>query len=660
MLKPELADCIRMLAADAVQRASSGHPGMPMGMAEAGLVLFARNLKYDASKPDWPDRDRFILSNGHGSMLQYAVLHLTGYPRMSMAQLRRFRQLGSCTPGHPEYGCAPGIEATTGPLGQGLAAGVGMAAAEEILAAEFGTKLVNHRTWVFVGDGCLMEGVGQEAASLAGHLGLGKLVAVFDDNSITIDGATDLSRSEDVGAKMAASGWEVQQADGHDIGAVSEAFARAARGGSQPQFVALRTVIGKGSPNKAGQAAVHGAPLGAEEVAATRTALGWKHGPFCVPEKLLAQWRGFGLRGRAQRRSWEARVAAAPAAVRKEFLRRLKRSLPAGLAGEAAAFRRKIAAQKQTVATRKAGNMALQFYARQLPELVGGSADLTASNLSRTGEMKTFVAGRPGNYFHYGVREFAMGAAVNGMFLHGGLRPYGSTFLVFSDYMRGALRLAALMRIGSIFVLSHDSIGLGEDGPTHQPVEHLASLRAIPNLRVLRPADVVETLECWELALECAGAPSVLALSRQGVPVVRLSAGNTNRCARGAYVLNDPGDRDLTILSTGSEVHLAVQAAAQLAKEGLRTAVVSMPCWELFDLQPRAYRAKVLGSAPRIAVEAGCKFGWARYVGADERVIGLECFGESAPAADVFYHCGITTKAVIALGKKVARKPART
>ena len=626
-----------------------------MGMAEAALLLFARHLKYDAAAPSWPDRDRFILSNGHGSMLQYALLYLTGYKKIDLAQLRRYRQLGSRTPGHPEYDLSSGIEATTGPLGQGIAMGVGMALAEARLAAEFSSALVNHRTWIFAGDGCLMEGIGQEAMSLAGHLALGKLIVVFDDNGITIDGATSLARSEDVCAKVAACGWQVSRVDGYDLAAIDAAYAQARQKASQPHMIALRTEIGRGAPSKAGTAAVHGAPLGAVELAAARKRANWSQPPFVVPPKLLAKWRSFGVRGRALRMRWEARLSAAPTKVKAELKRRLRHALPASLTRSAAAFRRRIAATPAGTATRKSSLAALDFYAAQMPELIGGSADLTGSNLTKAVTMTAYTPAKPNRYIHFGVREFAMAAAVNGMFLHGGLRPYGGTFLVFSDYMRNALRLAALMRIGSIFVLTHDSIGLGEDGPTHQPIEHLASLRAMPNIFVFRPADAVETAECWELALRSKSTPSVLALSRQGLAQIR-SEGGPNLCARGAYILESCSDRrDVSILATGSEVELALAAARALAKEDIHAVVVSMPCWELFAQQPASYRAAVLGTAPRIAVEAGSKFGWASFVPNEDNIIAMTGFGESAPAKQLYQHCGITSAAVADRARQAVR-----
>lgn len=650
-LDPEgfaLANCIRALSIDAIEAAKSGHPGAPMGMADAATALFRDHLKFDASAPDWPDRDRVVLSNGHASMLLYSLLHLTGYSDMSIDELRNFRQLGARTAGHPEYGHAKGIETTTGPLGQGIANAVGMAMAERALGAEFGTGLVDHHTYVFLGDGCLQEGIGQEAISLAGHLGLGKLIVLYDDNQITIDGPTSLSFSEDVPGRLRACGWHVLECDGHDIPAVSAAIAEGKAETGKPTLIAMKTVIGYGAPSKAGTASAHGSPLGAEEAAAAKAALGWEAAPFEVPDDLAAEWRAIGARGGAARKDWEARLAASP--DRAEFSRRMARELPAGYDAALAQARAALFAEPQKIATRKASQVALEALAPALPELIGGSADLTGSNLTRVPAVdRQYSRAEPGRYVGYGVREFGMAAAMNGMNTHGGLIPYGGTFLVFSDYARNAIRLSALMGVGTIYVMTHDSIGLGEDGPTHQPVEHLTSLRAIPNLYTFRPADVVETLECWDIAIRSRGTPSVLALSRQGVPQLRLDAGDENQSAKGAYVLRSFGEgRDLTLLATGTEVSLAVEAAETLAERGLGVAVVSMPSWELFEAQPADYRADVLGSAPRIAVEAASTYGWARYVDSEEDVIGMRGFGASGPAEDLYRSFGITREAIVA------------
>ncbi|WP_078059082.1 transketolase [Tropicimonas marinistellae] len=655
-LNPEnfaLANCIRALSIDGVEAANSGHPGAPMGMADAATVLFRNHLKFDASAPDWPDRDRVVLSNGHASMMLYSLLHLTGYEDMSIEQVRNFRQLGSKTAGHPEYGHAKGIETTTGPLGQGLGNAVGMALAERALAGEFGADLVDHHTYVFLGDGCLQEGIGQEAISLAGHLGLGKLILLYDDNGITIDGPTSVSFSEDIPGRFTACGWHVQSCDGHDANALDAAIAAAKAETGQPSLIAMKTVIGFGAPNKGGTEGCHGSPLGAAEAAAAKEALGWTAAAFEIPEDLAKAWREIGSRGAFVRAEWESRLAAADPAKRAEFDRRMARALPAAFDTAVTEARAALFEAPQKVATRKASQMALEALAPALPELIGGSADLTGSNLTRVEAVDSqYSRETPGRYVGYGVREFAMGAAMNGMFAHGGLIPYGGTFMVFSDYVRNAIRLSALMELGTIYVMTHDSIGLGEDGPTHQPVEHMAALRAMPNLLAFRPADAMETLECWEIALRSKNRPSLLALSRQGVPQLRVDAGAENLSARGAYVIKSFGEgRDVTLLATGTEVSLAVEAAEKLAADGLGAAVVSMPSWELFEEQDAAYRAEVLGDAPRVAVEAAGKFGWTRYVASEADVIGMETFGASGPGPELYEHFGITAEAIIARAK---------
>ncbi len=656
----QLANCIRALAIDAVEAANSGHPGAPLGMADAATVLFARHLKFDAAHPDWADRDRFVLSNGHASALLYALLYLTGYQDMTIDEIRAFRQWGSKAAGHPEYGHAKGIETTTGPLGQGIAGAVGMAMAERRLADEFGADVVDHHTYVLCGDGCLEEGISQEAASLAGHLGLGKLVVLYDDNGITIDGSTTISFSEDIPARFRACGWHVQTCDGHNIGALDQAIAAAKAATTRPSLIAMRTVIGFGAPNKAGKESSHGAPLGAQEAAATKAALGWTAPAFEIPDDLLTRWRQIGSRGAAARQAWQDRFAAQPVARRDEFERRISGALPSGYPNAVEALKRELFAKPQKVATRRASQIALEAITAAAPEMIGGSADLTGSNLTRVKAVDSqFTRSQSGRYVGYGVREFAMGAMMNGMVTHGGLIPYGGTFLVFSDYARGAIRLSALMGIGTIYVMTHDSIGLGEDGPTHQPVEHLASLRALPRLLVFRPADVVETLECWDVAVRSRHRPSLLALSRQAVPQLRGHDGDDpteNRVASGAYVIRSFGGnkRDVTLLATGTEVSLAIEAAEVLAKDGLSVAVVSMPCWELFEAQPKTYRQSVLGSAPRVAVEAAGKFGWTRYVESEEDVIGLDDFGASAPAERLYAEFGITREAIVAKAKALA------
>jgi transketolase len=650
----DMANAIRALAMDAVERAKSGHPGMPMGMADVATVLFTRFLKFDAAAPDWPDRDRFVLSAGHGSMLLYALLHLTGYPGVTMDELRNFRQLGSMTAGHPEYGHIPGVETTTGPLGQGLANAVGMALAERLLAARLGDRIVDHYTYVIIGDGCLMEGVSHEAISLAGHLRLNKLIVLFDDNRISIDGPTELAVSDNQVERFEASGWAAMRADGHDPEAIAATIERARRS-AKPTLIACRTVIGYGAPTKAGKASTHGSPLGAEEIAGARDKLGWMHAPFEVPAPVLAAWRVCGARGGSVRKAWAERWQGLDPKNR-EAVEHPARTAATAIAEAISAAKKAAAGTTAKKATRVWSEATLDRLIPALPALVGGSADLTGSNNTRIKDQPVVAAGSfAGSYIHYGVREHAMAAAMNGMALHGGLIPYGGTFLVFTDYCRPAIRLSALMRQRVIYVMTHDSIGLGEDGPTHQPVEHLASLRAIPNLNVLRPADGVETAECWELAVRPGDTPSILALTRQPVPNLRTVHTDENLCARGAYVLAETAGkaRDLTILATGSEVGVAMDARALLAKDGIEAAVVSMPCWELFATQPAAYRRSVLGSAPRVAVEAAVQLGWERWLGENGAFVGMDTFGASAPAAQLYEHFGITPAAVAAAARKL-------
>ncbi|HKT17468.1 MAG TPA: transketolase [Stellaceae bacterium] len=642
-----MADTIRALAMDAVEAAKSGHPGMPMGMADIATVLWTKFLKFDPSEPNWPDRDRFILSNGHGSMLLYALLHLTGYADMTMNELKRFRQLGSRCAGHPERGHAAGIEVTTGPLGQGLANSVGMALAERLLAARFGADLVDHYTYVFCGDGCLMEGISQEAISLAGHLRLSKLMVFWDDNHISIDGPTDLARNEDEIERFDASGWATQRVDGHDTDAIAAAIVKA-RQSDRPSLIACRTVIAFGAPTKAGTAAAHGSPLGKDEIAATRQRLGWTAPPFVVPDDLAAAWREVGARGKAQSAAWRERLAKTDAGKRAAFEAEQGGALPQAARDALAALRAKFAAEAPKTATRQASGQVLEALVPTLPNLIGGSADLTPSNNTRTKSQKLVTRGDfAGSYIHYGIREHGMAAAMNGMAAHGGIIPYGGSFLVFTDYCRPAIRLSAIMNLRVVYVMTHDSIGLGEDGPTHQPVEHLAALRAIPGLQVFRPADAVETAECWELALASRDRPSILALTRQPVPPLRRDSGE-NRSARGAYVLAEAeGARRVTLLATGSEVGIATAAREQLAGQGIAAAVVSMPCWTLFERQDEAYRRAVLGSAPRVGVEAAVEFGWNRYIGDRGRFVGMHSFGASAPIEALYPHFGITAEAVV-------------
>lgn len=647
--RKDMASAIRFLAMDAVEKAKSGHPGMPMGMADVATVLFSDFLKFDAAAPDWPDRDRFVLSNGHGSMLLYALLYLTGYPDMSIDEIRNFRQLGSRTAGHPEYGHAAGIETTTGPLGQGLANAVGMALAERMLAARFGADIVDHYTYVFAGDGCLMEGISHEAISLAGHLRLAKLIVLFDDNAISIDGATSLTASDDQAARFRASGWHVQSIDGHDQGAIAAAI-EAARGSDRPSMIACRTMIGYGAPNKQGSESTHGAPLGADEIAATREALGWRHEAFYVPDDILDAWRQIGCQNDGERAAWQARHDVLDEATREEFDRVVSGALPRDWHAALLALKRKIAAEQPKIATRQASKNTLDALSPAIPELAGGSADLTGSNLTKANGANPVTAeDASGRYIYYGVREHAMGAVMNGIALHGGFIPFGGTFLVFTDYCRPAIRLSALMGLRVIYVMTHDSIGLGEDGPTHQPVEHLASLRAIPGLRVYRPCDATETAECWALALEAGNAPSVLALTRQGVPSVRKSFTADNLCAKGAYVLAEAdGPRRATLIATGSEIAIALAARETLQAGGIGAAVVSAPCLEIFEAQDDAYKASVLGRGGlRVAIEAASPMGWDRFIAPDGIFIGMRSFGASAPADALYEHFGITPAEVV-------------
>ncbi len=642
----EMANAIRALAIDAVEAAKSGHPGMPMGMAELATVLWSRYLTFDPADPHWPDRDRFVLSNGHGSMLLYAALHLTGHAGMEMGALASFRQLHSPAAGHPEYGAHPAIEMTTGPLGQGIATAVGMALAERMLAARFGSALVDHRTYVFAGDGCLMEGISQEAIALAGHLRLSRLCVIHDDNAISIDGPTALASSEDIPRRFVAAGWAVRRIDGHDPRAIAPALAFGRRA-TRPTLISARTIIGFGAPHRAGTAAAHGAPLGAEEAAAAKAALGWDSLPFTVPAVIRARWEAAGRRGAAQRLAWQERLAAHP--QRTAFERAIAGELPAQLDTALAALRAELAAARPRLATRQASQRAIAAIAPALPELVGGSADLTGSNLTHAPGMAPVVAGDyAGRYVHFGVREHGMAACLSGLALHGGFIPYGGTFLCFVDYMRPALRLAALMRQRVIYVLTHDSIGLGEDGPTHQPIEHLASLRAIPNLYLFRPADAIETAEAWEIALRTRDRPCLIVLSRQTVPTLR-SDTTDNRSARGGYVLAEAeGPRQATLIATGSEVAIALEARTRLAADGIRAAVVSLPCWERFATEDETWHAEVLGTAPRFGIEAASGFGWERWLGPDGVFIGLSGFGASAPAETLYRHFGLTAEAVAA------------
>ena len=640
-----MANAIRALTMDAVQAANSGHPGAPMGLADVATVLFNRFINIDPSDDRWPDRDRFVMSAGHGSMLVYAINHLLGYDDMGMDQIRNFRQMGYRTAGHPEFGHAKGIETTTGPLGQGVTTAVGMALAERMMHARFGGDLVDHYTYVLAGDGCLMEGISHEAIDFAGHMKLGKLVLFWDDNAITIDGSTDVSTSTDQLARFAASGWHVQAVDGHDKEAIATAIEAAQAADDRPSMIACKTVIGFGAPNKQGTASTHGAPLGDDEVAAARVQLGWQHDPFEIPAEIKSAWEAVAARGRARREGWGKALAASDR--RAAFEAAHAPVDAAALSAAITAFRAQMSKDAPKLATRKASQMALEVVNDALPNTVGGSADLTGSNNTRTSKMWAVTAGDfAGDYLHYGVREHAMAAIMNGMSLHGGLKPYGGTFLAFADYCRPAIRLSALMQQPVVYVMTHDSIGLGEDGPTHQPVEHIASLRAMPNLNVFRPADAVETAEAWELAMSDATTPSVLCLSRQGLPCIRPDHSDSNRTARGAYLLRDPAERDVTLIATGSEVEIALEAADMLEAEGRRVAVVSAPCFELFAAQDDDYRLSVLGTGPRVGVEAAVQMGWNDLLGHDSAFIGMTGFGVSAPASDLYQHFGITAEAV--------------
>ena len=638
-----MANAIRFLSADAIEKSNSGHPGMPLGMADVATVLFGKFIKLNPAAPRWFDRDRFVLSAGHGSMLLYSVLYLLGYPDIDIEDIKNFRQLGAKTAGHPEYGHLAGIDMTTGPLGQGITSAVGMALAERVLAAKYGEDVCNHYTYVIAGDGCLMEGISEEAISLAGHLKLNKMIVFWDNNNITIDGNVTAANSTDQIKRFEAVGWNTISIDGHNYKEIEKAIKKAQKS-KKPTLIACKTQIGFGAPSKCGTSKCHGSPLGADEVAAMRKALGWEAAPFEVPAPVLNAWREAGRRSAAAYQDWEKRAHIKGRA----FLDAIAGKLPKGWDKELNKLKATAIAEQTKVATRKASQMCLEAIVPHVPEIVGGSADLAASNLTVTQTSKTVTAADyNGNNIMYGIREHAMAAVMNGMALHGGIIPFGGTFFVFSDYMRPAMRLSALMGIRVIYVLTHDSIGVGEDGSTHQPVEHLASYRCMPGILTFRPCDVVETAEAWQIALESENKPSILALTRQGLPLLRKSSAE-NLTAKGGYIMaGDAQKRQATIIATGSEVSLAMQARAKLAEEGIEVTVVSMPCCELFDAQPEPYRQEVLGTAPRIAVEAAAKFGWERYVGENGDIIGMDGFGASGPAGELYKYFGITVDEVV-------------
>ncbi len=650
-----LANAIRVLSMDGVQAANSGHPGLPMGMADVATVLFSKFLKFDASDPNWPDRDRFVLSNGHGSMLLYSLLYLNGYPKITLDNLKHFRKVDSPCAGHPEHGTLPGIETTTGPLGQGIANAVGMALAERILNARFGDGLVDHKTYVFAGDGCLMEGISHEAISFAGHLKLNKLIMLYDDNHISIDGPTSLSDSTDALKRFEAAGWATRRIDGHKAQDIADALSWA-QDSDKPVMIACRTIIGFGAPKKAGTSKAHGEALGPEEVAGAKKELNWpSQEAFFVPDDILSEWRRIGARGEGARKAWIERHDASD--LKKAFDELLKGDVPPAVVAAIMALKKKASDEKPAVATRKASEMALEAINTNWQATIGGSADLTPSNNTKTKELKDIAPGDfSGRYIHYGIREHGMAAAMNGMALHGGIVPYGGTFLVFSDYCRHSIRLSALMGIRVIYVMTHDSIGLGEDGPTHEPVEHLASLRAMPGLRVFRPGDLVETAECWQLALADKDHPSLMALSRQNMATFRTTHTDENLCAKGAYVAAEAPNAKVTLLATGSEVELAFKARDLLAAENIAARVVSMPCWELFEQQSATYRDGVLGpNTVKVAVEAAVRFGWDRYIGPNGAFVGMQGFGASGPYKDVYKHFGITAEHVAEAAKSALK-----
>ena len=652
----QMANAIRALSMDAVEKANSGHPGMPLGMADVATVLFSEFLKFDSSSPTWADRDRFVLSAGHGSMLLYSLLFLTGYKSLDIEDIKSFRQLGSKTAGHPEHGEIPGIEVTTGPLGQGLSTAVGLALAEKNMSERFGGNVVDHRTYVVAGDGCLMEGISQEAISFAGHLKLNKLTVLYDSNQISIDGPTGLSFSDNSEERFAASGWSIYKADGHDQNSIFSALKDAVNSTS-PSLVICNTTIGFGSPNKAGSASSHGAPLGADEIQGTRESLNWPHEPFAIPGNILKSWEEIGAKGRKERELWESRVKKLDPKLREDFERLQARELPKKWLNAMQLHKQYLIKEKPSWATRVASQKAIECLAQAIPELIGGSADLTGSNGTKVDCMEIMDANKyDGRYIHYGVREHGMAAIMNGLALHGGVIPYGGTFLVFSDYCRPAIRLSALMKQQVIYVMTHDSIGLGEDGPTHQPVEHLASLRAIPGIHVMRPADAMETAECWEIAISRQDGPSIIALTRQGVPLLRQAYSDNNLSGHGAYEIGKTVEKnsEAVIFATGSEVAIAINAQSILEKDGIEARVVSVPCWELFEQQNDRYIKKIIGNEiARVAVEAGVSMGWERFVGSEGKIVGMRGFGASGPAKDLYNHFRITEEEIV---KKVHEK----
>ena len=652
----DMANAIRALAMDAVEKANSGHPGMPMGMADIATVLFSKFLKFDPSTPTWEDRDRFILSNGHGSMLLYALNYLTGYENITLDEIKNFRQLHSKTPGHPEYDVESGIEITTGPLGQGIASAVGMCMAERMMNDRFGNDLVDHYTYVFAGDGCLMEGISHEACSLAGHLKLGKLIVFYDDNQISIDGSTDLSFSEDVQKRFEAYGWDVKKIDGHDAGEITSAIAEAQLEKDKPSLIACKTKIGFGAPTKEGKSSSHGSPLGTDEIEGARKNIGWSYAPFEIPDHILEEWRAVGRTGVETRKAWQVRLDGADDPIKSQWQKMMSRNIPQNISDVINDLKKSISAEKPKVATRKASGNTLEKLIPALPNLIGGSADLTGSNNTLVNDMSGITADDfSGRYIYYGVREHAMAAIMNGITLHKGFIPYSGTFLCFTDYCKPSIRLSSLMGLRVIYVMTHDSIGLGEDGPTHQPIEHLAALRAMPNVNVFRPADAVETAECWELSLKATDRPSVLALTRQGLPTLRTEHTDENLSAKGAYVISEAKDEAQAIIfATGSEVEIAVEAQKMLLNDGVDVRVVSVPSFELFFEQDGDYIQSIIcNDLPKVAIEALSGFGWEKFIGSHGSFVGMNSFGDSAPAPELYKHFGITAEAVV---EKIKRK----